>query len=240
MATIPSTGWNGGWLTKATDGPIMAETITPDLLLQAYEVGFFPMAEDAEDTSVFWVNPPMRGVIPLDQFHVPRRLGRTVRQDVFKVRIDSDFDAVIDGCSASAPGRASTWINADIRYLYGELFKRGNCHTVETWRDGELVGGLYGVAIGGAFFGESMFSRERDASKVALVHLVGRLIAGGYTLLDTQFITEHLRQFGACEISADVYREALRAAVAVEADFYCWPAAGVSGAASLQPVSQTS
>jgi leucyl/phenylalanyl-tRNA--protein transferase len=218
----------------------MVDTITPDLLLQAYEVGFFPMAENAEDASVFWVNPPMRGVIPLDAFHVPRRLARTVRQNVYEVRIDSDFEGVIDGCSASAPGRSSTWINADIRRLYGALFERGVCHTVETWKDGDLVGGLYGVAIGGAFFGESMFSRARDASKVALVHLVGRLKAGGFTLLDTQFITEHLRQFSATEIAADVYREALREAVTVEADFYCWPAAGVSGAESLQPVSQTS
>jgi leucyl/phenylalanyl-tRNA--protein transferase len=218
----------------------MVDTITPDLLLQAYEVGFFPMAENAEDASVFWVNPPMRGVIPLDAFHVPRRLARTVRQDLFEVRVDSDFEGVIDGCSASAPGRSSTWINADIRRLYGALFERGVCHTVETWKDGDLVGGLYGVAIGGAFFGESMFSRARDASKVALVHLVARLKAGGFQLLDTQFITEHLRQFGATEIAADVYREALREAVTVDADFYCWPAAGVSGAESLQPVSQTS
>jgi leucyl/phenylalanyl-tRNA--protein transferase len=218
----------------------MAETITPDLLLQAYEVGFFPMAEDADDASLFWVNPPMRGVIRLDQFHVPRRLARTVRQDVYEVRIDSDFEGVIEGCSSGAPGRSSTWINADIRRLYGALFERGACHTVETWQDGKLVGGLYGVAIGGAFFGESMFSKARDASKVALVHLVGRLIAGGFTLLDTQFITEHLRQFGATEIPAEVYRQALRQAVAVDADFHCWPDVGVSGAESLQPVSQTS
>ncbi len=218
----------------------MADTITPDLLLQAYEVGFFPMAEDAEDASVFWVNPPMRGVIPLDEFHVPRRLARTVRQDMYEVRVDSDFEGVIDGCSASTPGRSSTWINADIRRLYGALFERGICHTVETWQDGKLVGGLYGVALGGTFFGESMFSRARDASKVALVHLVGRLKAGSFTLLDTQFITEHLRQFGATEIPADLYREALREAVTLEADFYCWPSTGVSGAVSLQPVSQTS
>ena len=218
----------------------MAETLTPDLLLQAYEAGFFPMAEDAEDTALFWVNPPMRGVIPLDQFHIPRRLARTVRQDIYQVRVDSDFDAVIEGCSASAPGRTSTWINSDIRTLYGALFERGACHTVETWQDGVLVGGLYGVSIGGAFFGESMFSRARDASKVALVHLVGRLIAGGYMLLDTQFITQHLKQFGATEIAADIYREVLREAVAMKSDFYCWPATGVSGTESLQPVSQTS
>lgn len=218
----------------------MAQAITPDLLLQAYEVGFFPMADGAEDDDLFWVNPPMRGVIPLDQFHVPRRLARTVRQDVFEVRVDSDFDGVIEGCGASAPGRSSTWINADIRRLYGDLFERGACHTVEVWRDDALVGGLYGVSIGGAFFGESMFSRERDASKVALVHLVGRLKASGYTLLDTQFITEHLKQFGACEIPADNYRKLLSDAVGLKADFNYWPAAGVDGASALQPVSHTS
>ncbi|MEM1284140.1 MAG: leucyl/phenylalanyl-tRNA--protein transferase [Pseudomonadota bacterium] len=218
----------------------MSKTITPDLLLQAYQAGFFPMAEDAQNEALFWVNPPMRGILPLSGFHVPRRLARTVRQDVFAVKVDSDFAGVIEGCSASAPGRSSTWINADIRRLYGALFQRGICHTVETWRDGKLVGGLYGVAIGGAFFGESMFSTERDASKVALVHLVGRLISGGFTLLDTQFITSHLKQFGAVEIPADAYRQVLRHTVVAEADFYCWPADGVSGAVSLQPVSQTS
>lgn len=218
----------------------MAEPLTPELLLQAYEVGFFPMAEDAGDTSLFWVNPPMRGIMPLDRFHVPRRLARTVRQDVFEVRVDSDFEGVIEGCSASAPGRSSTWINADIRSLYGALFKRGHCHTVEAWRDGKLVGGLYGVAMGGAFFGESMFSRERDASKVALVHLVGRMLAGGFTLLDTQFITDHLKQFGAIEIPAETYRARLRDAVTRQADFHCWAASDVPGAVSLQPVSQTS
>lgn len=218
----------------------MAQAITPDLLLQAYEVGFFPMADGAEDDDLFWVNPPMRGVIPLENFHVPRRLARTVRQDVFDVRVDSDFEGVIEGCGASSPGRSSTWINADIRRLYGALFERGACHTVEVWRDNALVGGLYGVSIGGAFFGESMFSRERDASKVALVHLVGRLKVGGYTLLDTQFITEHLKQFGACEIPADNYRKLLADAVGVNADFSYWPAAGVDGASALQPVSHTS
>ncbi|MGD1886523.1 MAG: leucyl/phenylalanyl-tRNA--protein transferase [Cohaesibacteraceae bacterium] len=218
----------------------MSKTITPDLLLQAYQAGFFPMAEDAQDEALFWVNPPMRGILPLNGFHVPRRLARTGRQDVFAVKVDSDFAGVIEGCSASAPGRSSTWINADIRRLYGALFQRGICHTVETWRDGKLVGGLYGVAIGGAIFGERMFSHERDASKVALVHLVGRLIAGGFTLLDTQFITSHLKQFGAVEIPADAYRQVLRHTVVAEAGFYCWPAEGDSGAASLQPVSQTS
>ena len=218
----------------------MAQRITPDLLLEAYQVGFFPMAEDANDQELFWVNPPRRGVLPLEGFHVPRRLARTIRQDVFEVRVDSDFEAVIEGCSAAAPGRSSTWINADIRRLYGALFERGFCHTVEVLQDGALVGGLYGVAIGGAFFGESMFSRVRDASKVALVHLVGRMIAGGFTLLDAQFITSHLRQFGAVEISSSAYRSHLNKAVGLRADFYCWPTTGVSGGVSLQPVSHTS
>ncbi|MEM1288233.1 MAG: leucyl/phenylalanyl-tRNA--protein transferase [Pseudomonadota bacterium] len=218
----------------------MSGPITPELLLEAYEVGFFPMSEDASDANLFWVNPPMRGIIPLDTFHVPRRLARTVRQDVFEVRIDSDFEAVIDGCSASTPGRLSTWINADIRRLYGSLFAKGYCHTVECWRGNRLVGGLYGVSLGAAFFGESMFSLERDASKVALVHLVGRLCAGGFQLLDTQFITDHLSQFGAEEIPAPDYRDRLAKAVDSSADFYCWPTSGVPGAVSLQPVSHTS
>ncbi len=198
------------------------------------------MAEDAEDANLFWVNPPMRGVIPLPDFHIPRRLARTVRQDIYQVRCDTDFEGIIEGCAASTPGRSSTWINTDIRRLYGELFERGYCHTVEAWKDGELVGGLYGVALGSAFFGESMFSRARDASKVALVHLVARLIKGGYQLLDTQFITDHLVQFGALEVPADEYRKALRLAMTLRGNFYCWPTAGVSGAVSLQPVSHTS
>ena len=162
-------------------------TITPELLLRAYASGIFPMAETAEDPHLFWVEPEMRGVLPLDGFHLARRLARTVRADRFEVSCDRDFEAVVAGCAAPADNRESTWINAEIRRLYGELFARGRVHTIECRRDGRLVGGLYGLRLGGAFFGESMFSTETDASKVALVHLVARLRVGGFVLLDTQF-----------------------------------------------------
>lgn len=197
--------------------------ITPEILLKAYAVGMFPMAESAEDPSLFWVEPEWRGVIPLDGFHLPRRLARTVRQDVFDMRIDTDFEAVIDGCAAPAAGRRKTWINGRIRRLYGELFRRGHCHTVEAWQDGKLVGGLYGVSLGAAFFGESMFSRRNDASKVSLVHLMARLVAGGYRLLDTQFITEHLTQFGALEIPREIYAARLEAAIQDRGDWLALP-----------------
>lgn len=193
--------------------------LTADLLIRAYAVGMFPMAESADDPGLYWIEPEWRGVLPLDGFHVGHRLARTVRQDRFDVRIDVDFAAVIDGCAAPAPGREKTWINPIIRRLYGELFARGKCHTVECRRDGVLVGGLYGVALGGAFFGESMFSRERDASKVALVHLVARLRAGGYKLLDTQFSTDHLDRFGCVEVPRRVYAELLADAIARQGDF---------------------
>jgi len=194
--------------------------ITPEILLKAYACGIFPMADSADDPNLFWVEPHERGIIPLDTFHVPRRLARTMRSGVFEVRVDSDFDAVISGCARRRPGRRSTWINAEIRRLFGALFDRGFVHTVETWRDGELVGGLYGLALGGAFFGESMFSEERDASKIALVALVERLRAGGFTLLDTQFVTEHLATFGASAVSRERYQELLEAALMVRADFF--------------------
>lgn len=194
--------------------------ITPQVLLKAYACGIFPMAESADDPELFWIEPELRGVIDLNRFHVPRRLRRTVRADHFEIRIDTDFEAVIDGCAEPAPGRRKTWINQPIRRLYGELFERGHCHTVEVWRDGNLVGGLYGVHLCGAFFGESMFSRERDASKVALTHLVARLIAGGFRLLDTQFVTEHLRRFGAEEVGKAAYSAMLENALKVEGDFY--------------------
>ncbi|MDI4658698.1 leucyl/phenylalanyl-tRNA--protein transferase [Xanthobacter autotrophicus] len=213
--------------------------ITPDVLLKAYACGIFPMAESAEDPGLYWIEPEQRGIIPLDGFHISSRLARTVRSDKFEVRIDHDFDAVIDGCSEPQEGREKTWINERIRKLYGELFLRGRCHTVEAWRDGKLVGGLYGVRLGGAFFGESMFHRETDASKVALVHLVGRLIAGGFRLLDTQFVTSHLKTFGAIEVSRRHYHRLLDHALQGEADFYCWPRA-VTGAEALQPISHTS
>ena len=193
--------------------------ITPEVLLKAYACGIFPMAESAEDPALYWIEPERRGIIPLDRFHVPSRLARTVRSGRFTVVVDRDFDAVLDGCAQSMPGRTRTWINGRIRSLYRKLYERGDCHTVETYEDGELVGGLYGVSLGRAFFGESMFHRARDASKVALVHLVARLKAGRYRLLDTQFVTEHLRTFGAVEVSRPAYHKLLDAALVGDGDF---------------------
>lgn len=208
--------------------------ITPELLLKAYAAGIFPMAEDADDPGLFWVEPRERGIIPIEGFHVGKRLARTVRSDLYEIQIDRDFEAVIAGCAAPADDRERTWINARIRRLYGELFDLGCCHTVEVYREGRLVGGLYGVRLGGAFFGESMFHRERDASKVALVHLVARLRRGGFTLLDTQFVTEHLAQFGAYEIARREYKRRLQAALNVVGDWYCWPRGTVvSGSEAL-------
>ena len=203
----------------------IAIEITPQVLLKAYACGIFPMAESADDPALYWIEPQSRGILPLDDVHLPRRLARTVRSGAFDVRINTDFAAVIDGCAASRPGRRSTWINSRIRQLYWALFREGHCHTVETWRDGRLVGGLYGVALGSAFFGESMFSIERDASKVALVHLVARLIYGGFTLLDTQFVTDHLRQFGTVELDKKEFQVALDHALGRQADFLALPSA---------------
>ena len=193
--------------------------ITPEVLLKAYACGIFPMAESAEDPALYWIEPENRGVIPLDRFHVPARLARTVRADQFTVAVDRNFDAVITGCAAPMPGRARTWINTRIRTLYRKLYERGDCHTVEVYEDGALVGGLYGVSLGRAFFGESMFHRARDASKVALVHLVARLKAGDYRLLDTQFVTDHLKIFGAVEVPRHEYHKLLDAALVGEGDF---------------------
>jgi leucyl/phenylalanyl-tRNA--protein transferase len=195
------------------------DVVTPSLLLRAYACGIFPMAESGDDPTLYWVEPKMRGVLPLDRFHLPRRLARTVRSDIFEVRIDTDFDAVIAACAATRAGRRNTWINAPIRMLYRELFRLGHVHTVEAWRGDRLVGGLYGVKLGAAFFGESMFSDERDASKVALVHLVARLKRGGFQLLDTQFLTSHLAQFGTVEIPRDDYVKLLDEAMKNEAEF---------------------
>ncbi len=189
-------------------------------LLDCYARGVFPMADAREDARVFLIDPERRGVIPLDRFHVPSRLARTVRGDPFELRFSTAFHRVVLECAASGPGRTETWINRPIESLYLELHAMGYAHSVECWQDGELVGGLYGVSLRGAFFGESMFSRRRDASKVALVHLVARLIAGGYRLLDAQFMTDHLSQFGAEEITRAAYHRRLKAAMAVEADFY--------------------
>lgn len=193
--------------------------IPPDLLLRAYASGVFPMAEDADDFEVFWIRPEKRGIIPLDGFHVPKSLQKIVRRGVYDMRYDTDFGGVIDGCARSAPGRERTWINQPIREAYEELFRRGHCHTVEAWRGGKLVGGLYGVTLGRAFFGESMFSAQRDASKVCLVHLVERLIARGFVLLDTQFTTEHLKRFGAVDVPRKRYERMLEDALDGSATF---------------------
>ena len=197
----------------------IAIEITPQVLLKAYACGIFPMAESADDPSLYWIEPQNRGVLPLDGVHVPRRLRKTCRSGLYEVRINCDFNGVIDGCAASRPGRRSTWINPRIRQLYSALFRQGHCHTVETYLDGRLVGGLYGVSLGSAFFGESMFSTERDASKVALIYLVARLVHGHFTLLDTQFVTEHLRQFGTVELGKEAFMAELEPAVAGKADF---------------------
>jgi leucyl/phenylalanyl-tRNA--protein transferase len=215
-----------GSLDEMTTFTDLSLDITPQVLLKAYAVGIFPMAESADDPGLFWIEPERRGIIPLDSFHVSRRLARTVRQAAFDIRIDNDFNAVIDGCAAPGRGRQRTWINARIRRLYSDLFDLGHCHTVEAWQDGELAGGLYGVSIGAAFFGESMFTRADDASKVALVHLVDRLKAGGYKLLDAQFITDHLRRFGAIEVNRRAYQKLLDQAIAGKADFFALDKAG--------------
>lgn len=193
--------------------------LTPRLLLSAYCEGVFPMAHD--DGRIYWYDPDPRAIIPLDKFHVPRRLQRTVRQGMFEVRLNTAFTAVMQACAipTNAPQRDSTWISNEIINAYTELHRLGFAHSVECWRQGELVGGLYGVAVQGLFAGESMFSRVRDSSKVALVHLVQRLRAGGFQLLDTQFSTEHLATFGAVEISAAAYKRRLHKALLVTAVF---------------------
>jgi leucyl/phenylalanyl-tRNA--protein transferase len=213
--------------------------ITPQVLLKAYACGIFPMAESAQDSALYWIEPERRGILPLDSIHVPRRLARTIRQDRFEIRIDSDFEAVIDGCAEAQSGRQSTWINKRIRNLYGELFDLGHCHTVETWQDGKLMGGLYGVRLSGAFFGESMFSRQSDASKVALIYLAARLKCGGFSLLDTQFLTDHLVKFGAVEVTREKFQRLLDDALLGAGEFSRLPAA-CSGSGVLQLVSQTS
>lgn len=193
--------------------------LTASVLLKAYACGIFPMAESADDPFLYWVEPDMRGVLPLDQFHIPRRLARIIRSDKFEVRIDHNFDAVISLCAEPAPDRPKTWINDQIRRLYTELYHAGYCHSVEVYQEGKLVGGLYGVHLGSAFFGESMFSRVTDASKVALVHLVARLIKNGFQLLDAQFVTEHLTRFGAIEVPKANYTRMLEAALQNQANF---------------------
>ena len=210
-----------------------------EALIDCYRRGLFPMAETRTDETLYLIDPEKRGVIPLDRFHLSRRLARTIRAARLQVRIDAAFAQVVAECARPHPGRPETWINAQIETLYGELFQRGMAHSVEAWLEGRLVGGLYGVSIGGAFFGESMFSRERDASKVALAHLVARLRAGGYRLLDTQFITEHLTQFGAEEIPRAAYHRRLAMALEGQGDFYRMPAYSTPETV-LQAISQAS
>jgi leucyl/phenylalanyl-tRNA---protein transferase len=194
--------------------------IPTDLLLKAYASGVFPMAESAAEPEVFWVRPETRGIIPLDAFHVPKSLAKAIRQGRFTVTFDADFEGVIDGCAETGEARRNTWINGPIREAYVELYRRGHCHSVEAWHEGELAGGLYGVSLGRAFFGESMFSRQRDASKTCLVHLVERLNAQHFALLDTQFTTEHLKRFGAVDVPRRKYEKLLAKTLEGQAQFF--------------------
>lgn len=242
--------------TKTAVENVLAE-ITPTVLLKAYACGIFPMAESADDPSLYWIEPHLRGIIPLNDFHVSRSLAKVLRRGDFEVRVNHDFNAVISACAEPGQGRRKTWINRPIRRLYRDLFDLGHCHTVEVRRDDRLIGGLYGVSLGGAFFGESMFHRERDASKIALVYLVWILKENGYGLLDTQFVTDHLRRFGAVEVPRKAYHKLLEAALAIDGQFDVPASPSVASAASgagsnsgaaipnsseeiLQSVSQTS
>ena len=221
------------------DAPPGVSDFDVETLVDCYRRGLFPMAETRTDETIYLIDPEQRGVIPLDRFHLSRRLARTVRSGRFQVRVDGAFAEVIAACAQPQQGRPETWINPAIEALYGELYSRNMAHSVETWLEGRLVGGLYGVSLGGAFFGESMFSRERDASKVALAHLVARLRTGGYRLLDAQFITDHLIQFGAEEIPRAAYHRRLAMALATEGDFYRLPAYSTPETV-LQAISQVS
>lgn len=196
--------------------------ITPELIVRAYRAGIFPMSEDATDEDIFWVSPELRGILPLDGFRLSTSLRKAIRKSAFTVRVDTDFEAVIEGCATVGEDREQTWINSTIRHVYGELFRRGVAHTVEVWDGADLVGGLYGLAIGGAFFGESMFHRRTNASKMAMAHLVERLNAGDFVLLDTQFITDHLESLGGIEIPREHYEERLAEALHVDGDWSAW------------------
>ena len=213
--------------------------VTPELVLRAYACGLFPMADDRHADEMFWVDPEQRGVLPLNKFRLSRSLKKIIRQETFLVTADQAFDQVILACAESRPGRESTWINDDIVRLYTELNRLGAAHSIECWQHGRLVGGLYGVDLAGAFFGESMFHRTTDASKVALAHLVARLFQGGYRLLDCQFLTDHLASLGAVEISKAAYREQLKGALSVKGDFYSLGSPSPAGAV-LQSITQTS
>jgi leucyl/phenylalanyl-tRNA--protein transferase len=197
----------------------MQLVLTPELLLEAYRQGLFPMSYSGDSPYIHWVCPELRGQLSIENLHVPRRLKKTVRSGLYEVRIDTAFEDVIAGCAAATETRPETWINRQIENAFIGLYARGHAHSVECWLGGELAGGLYGLAIGGAFFGESMFSLARDASKVALVHLAARLSAGGFTLLDTQFVNDHLRQFGVYEVPHETYKKQLSAALEQKADF---------------------
>ena len=194
--------------------------LTPQIILDAYSTGLFPMAENRRDKQLFWIDPEVRGILPLDNFHIPRSLKKKIRNNPFEVRFDHNFAAVIRACAQQKPKRRDTWINDEIIELYTKLFCMRHAHSVECWQEEKLVGGLYGISIGGAFFGESMFSSERDSSKIALVHLVARLKLAGFTLLDTQFITDHLKQFGAIEISRVEYHKILNVALNLNVGFH--------------------
>lgn len=213
--------------------------LTPQILLRAYAKGWFPMAEGRSQTELFWVEPERRGVIPMDRFHVPRRLRRTVRQDPYRVTIDSAFDRVIRECAEPTAGREESWINDELIDLYGRMHRLGHAHSVECWQGMDLAGGLYGVSLGGVFFGESMFSRRPNASKIALVFLAARLMAGGYRLLDAQFVTDHLKQFGIQEVPRDQFLRLLEPAALLSGNFYSLPS-GLAGAEILQSITQTS
>ena len=218
--------------------------LTPALILRAYSCGLFPMAESKAERDVFWVDPETRGVIPLDGFHVPRRLARTVRAGRFRITVNRDFPRIVRGCARRTGRRPESWINGPIFDAYCALHRQGHAHSVEAWQEDTLAGGLYGVTLGAAFFGESMFSTERDASKVALVHLVARLRAGGFSLLDTQFVTSHLTRFGAVEMTRARYLSRLSDALTRPATFYpagfSDAALSVSGEVSVQASTQMS
>lgn len=215
----------------------MSRVFGPAELLDCYRRGVFPMADAHDDPRLFLVDPDLRGVLPLDRLHISRSLRKTVRQDVFEIRANTAFSRVMQLCAEAAPDRPNTWINSPILNLYSALHRLGHAHSVEAWRDGQLVGGLYGVSLHGAFFGESMFSRETDASKVALVNLVARLRRGGFKLLDTQFVTAHLQTFGVEEIAREDFHVLLRNAMQVQAVF---PLEPISGQEALQLITQTS
>ena len=207
-------------MSRKTDP--FAIDLTPELIVRAYQSGIFPMAEDATSPDLFWVSPQKRGIIPLENFHLSRTLRKTMRTHPYQIRVDTDFPAVIEGCATAGVDRETTWINPEIRRLYGALFERGIVHTVEVWDGPDLVGGLYGVSLGAAFFGESMFHRKTDCSKIAMAHLLQRLVAGGYRLLDTQFVTDHLRTFGGTEIPREDYEARLAEALHYRGDFLAY------------------